>query len=131
VNRILQMVGLVALIAFFCGCEKEFGADAVLPTSGILTGGETVTISGGGFRRDVGMTVYFGTMKADNVMVRSAEAIVVSTPPAQKEGKVDVRIITDDGKELLLKQAFQYLNKGAPAAKEIESLDQRKNLRGE
>jgi hypothetical protein len=129
VNRILRIVGVVALIAFACGCEKEFGANGVLPGSGILTGGETVTISGGGFRRDVGMTVYFGTMKADNVMVRSAEAIVVTTPPAKVESKVDIRIITDDGKELLLKQAFQYLNKGAPAAKELESLDQRKNLR--
>jgi hypothetical protein len=123
------MVGVVALIAFVCGCEKEFGAESVLPNTGILTGGETVTISGGGFRRDIGMTVYFGTLKADNVMVRSAEAIVVSTPPAKNEGKVDIRIITDDGRELLLKQAFQYLNKAAPAAKELESLDQRKNLR--
>jgi hypothetical protein len=123
------MVCVVALIAFACGCEKEFGADSVFPTTGILTGGETVTISGGGFRRDIGMTVYFGTLKADNVMVRSAEAIAVATPPAKNEGKVDIRIITDDGKELLLKQAFQYLNKGTPQAKEIESLDQRKNLR--
>jgi hypothetical protein len=123
------MVGVVALFVFVCGCEKEFGADSVLPSTGILTGGETVTISGGGFRRDIGMTVYFGTLKADNVMVRSAEAIVVATPPSKNEGKVDIRIITDDGKELLLKQAFQYLSKGTPAAKEIESLDQRKDLR--
>jgi hypothetical protein len=123
------MVGVVALIAFVCGCEKEFGAESVLPTTGILTGGETVTISGGGFRRDIGMTVYFGSLKAENVMVRSAETIVVTTPPAKNEGKVDIRIITDDGRELLLKQSFHYLNKGAPAAKELESLDQRKNLR--
>ena len=128
-KRILQMVGVVVLIAFACACEKEFGADSVLPGTGILTGGEPVTIGGGGFRRDVGMTVYFGTMKADNVMVRSAEAIVVTTPPSKKEGKVDVRIITDDGRELLLKQAFSYLSKGTPQAKEIESLDQRKDLR--
>ena len=123
------MVGVVALIAFVCGCEKEFGAESVFPSTGILTGGETVTISGGGFRRDIGMTVYFGSLKAENVMVRSAETIVVSTPPAKNEGKVDIRIITDDGRELLLKQAFHYLNKNAPAAKELESLDQRKNLR--
>ena len=117
--------------AVIWGCEKEFGAESVLPVTGILTGGETVTINGGGFRRDVGMTVYFGTFKADNVMVRSAETLVVATPPSKNEGKVDIRIITDDGRELLLKQAFQYLNKGAPEAKELESLDQRKNLRGE
>ena len=128
-NRILQVVGVAAVIALLCGCEKEFGAESIVPATGILTGGETITISGGGFQRDIGMTVYFGTLKADNVMVRSAEAIVVSSPPSKTEGKVDVRIITDDGRELLLKQAFQYLNKGAPAAKELESLDQRKNLR--
>jgi hypothetical protein len=127
--RILRVVCVVLTVAVAWGCEKEFGADGVLPGTGIMTGGETVTISGGGFRRDVGMTVYFGTAKADNVMVRSAEAIVVSTPPAKREGKVDIRIVTDDGRELLLKQAFQYMNKGAPEAKQLESLDQRKNLR--
>jgi len=129
VRRILRVMCVVLSVAVVGGCEKEFGADSVLPVSGILTGGEAVTIGGGGFRRDVGMTVYFGTMKADNVMVRSAEAIVVTTPPSKREGKVDVRIVTDDGRELLLKQAFQYLSKGTPQAKEIESLDQRKNLR--
>ena len=128
-DRILRVICAVLTAFVFCGCEKEFGAESVLPTTGLLTGGESVTIAGGGFRRDVGMTVYFGTMKADNVMVRSAEAIVVSTPPAQREGKVDLRIITDDGKELLLKQAFEYVSKGTPQAKELESLDQRKNLR--
>ena len=129
-GRILRVMCVVLSVAVIWGCEKEFGAESVLPVTGILTGGETVTINGGGFRRDVGMTVYFGTFKADNVMVRSAEAIVVTTPPAKREGKVDIRIITDDGRELLLKQAFQYLNKGTPEAKELESLDQRKNLRG-
>jgi hypothetical protein len=128
-GRILRVMCVVLTVAVAWGCEKEFGADGVLPGTGIMTGGETVTISGGGFRRDVGMTVYFGTAKADNVMVRSAEAIVVSTPPAKREGKVDIRLVTDDGRELLLKQAFQYMNKGAPEAKQLESLDQRKNLR--
>jgi hypothetical protein len=131
-NRLLRVIGIVALAAFEFGCStKDFGADSLSPNSGSLTGGDSITIFGGGFRSDVGMAVYFGAVRAENVVVRDAETISVTIPPAKAEGKVDLRIVTDDGKEILLKQAFEYVNKttGGSETKEVQSIDQRKNLR--
>jgi len=128
VDRLLRIVGIVALLVLACGCAKEFGVEGINPAVGILTGGETVNIMGGGFPRDTGITVYFGNAKADNVIVRSEEQISVSTPPAKVEQKVDIRIIMDDGRELLLKQAFEYVNKAKGEVKELNSIDQRKNV---
>jgi hypothetical protein len=133
-NKLLRVIGIVAMtiVAYGCG-SSEFGAESVSPNTGSLTGGDTVQVFGGGFRQDVGMSVYFGAVKAENVVVNSSELITVSTPPAKVEGKVNLRIVTDDGKELLLKDAFAYVNKagGANETKEIKSFDQRKDLREE
>lgn len=122
---------LVALAAAALGCEKDPGVESLSPATGALTGGDTVQISGGGFRQDVGIAVYFGAVRAENVVVRSSELISVSTPPAKNEGVVDLRIVTDDGKELLLKQAFTYVNKtsGPAETKQLQSIDQAKDLR--
>jgi len=130
-NKLLRAILIVAMTIAFYGCGSgEFGADSVTPNSGSLTGGDTVQIFGGGFRQDVGMSVYFGSIKAENVVVNSSTLISVSTPPAKVEGKVSLRIVTDDGKELLLKDAFEYVNKtGNNDTKEIKSFDQRKDLR--
>jgi len=129
-NRLLRVICIVSLIAVVAGCSKEYGVESIAPNTGALTGGDSVVINGGGFRQDVGISVYFGAVKAENVVVRSAEAIAVTIPPAKAEGAVDLRIVTDDGKELLLKQAFTYVNKtGGTETKEVQSIDQRKDLR--
>jgi hypothetical protein len=130
VNRLLRIVWSVALAVAVWGCgSKDFGIESVSPNTGSLTGGDSIQVFGGGFSRDVGMTVYFGSVKAENVVVRSESMISVSVPPSSKEGKVDIRIVTDDGKELLLKQAFAYVNKTGGETKELQSIDQRKDLR--
>ena len=129
-RRLLRVIWLVTLAAAVFGCSKEYGVESISPATGALTGGDSVTINGGGFRQDVGISVFFGAVRAENVVVRSAEAISVVIPPAKDEGKVDIRIVTDDGKELLLKQAFTYVNKtSGNETKEVQSIDQRKDLR--
>jgi hypothetical protein len=74
----------------------------------------------------MGITVYFGSTKADNVVVRDSGKLTVTSPSNEEPGKVDVRIITDDGKEFVLREAFQYVRKGAM---DIRDLGQRKSLR--
>lgn len=125
-KRILAVFGAIALLCALLGCESEFKVRRVSPAVGVLAGGEPIDILGSGFSPGLGITVYFGSTKADNVVVRSPEKMTVTSPSNDGPGKVNVRIITDDGKEFVLKEAFQYVRKGAM---DIRDLGQRTSLR--
>ncbi|MFO8073486.1 MAG: IPT/TIG domain-containing protein [Polyangia bacterium] len=109
------------------GCNKEFAVERVSPEGGVLAGGEPVDILGQGFEPGMGITVYFGTSKADNVVVQSSGKMTVTTPSSNTEQAVDVRVITDGGDEFVLKNAFHYWKKGGIGS--VQDMGQRKSIR--
>jgi hypothetical protein len=106
---LVAILALAAQISF--ACKQEFGVREVSPAVGNIGGGESVTINGSGFDLSMGVSVYFGNNKADNVVVNNSEKITVTTPSSNKETQVDIRISTDDGKEYVLPKAFRYVKK--------------------
>ncbi|HUT78767.1 MAG TPA: IPT/TIG domain-containing protein, partial [Polyangia bacterium] len=114
-------------LAIVCGgCEQEFSVKKVSPAVGVIGGGEPVDILGSGFQPGMGITIYFGTTRVEKVVVRGSEKITVNTPSANEAKVVDVRVVTDDGKEFVLRDAFRYVTK---SNMDIRDLGQRKSLR--
>jgi hypothetical protein len=109
------------------GCEKPLGVKDVSPKTGNLAGGEPLVISGSGFQPGMGISVYVGTNKVDNVSVAS-DKLTISTPPGSKPGPVDIRIITDSGSQFLMSNVFTYV-KASGGAMDIRDLGSRKSMR--
>jgi hypothetical protein len=83
-------------------------AEKLVPTSGPLTGGNTVTILGHGFVP--GARVLFGSIQATNVAVApDGNSITATVPPTLTPGNVNVKVINPDGKESSVPEAFTYL----------------------
>jgi hypothetical protein len=91
------------------GCKSEMHLDSLKPPSGVMAGNETVEIKGSGFKKDQGITVYFGTERCPTAFVEGSKKIVVTTPTYSKSTLVDVRVISDDGEEVILRKAFKFL----------------------
>ncbi|MDJ0762447.1 MAG: IPT/TIG domain-containing protein [Myxococcota bacterium] len=119
-------VWIMLVCCAYLGCDEEFGIKDVSPAVGVLGGGEPVTIRGSGFNPNLGLTVYFGNQKADNVVVSSVNKLTVTTPSSPKPTVVDVRVATDDGKEYLIRRGFRYIEK---AAMDIRDLGKRRSQR--
>jgi hypothetical protein len=129
VKRITLVIGLIWLTLALTGCKEELGVQKISPAIGVLSGGEPVEIIGSGFHPGMGITVYMGMAKADNVAIRSSKKLTITTPGAKKPGTVDVRVETDDGHTFLIKHAFTYIEKSAGNGMDIRQLGQRKSLR--
>jgi hypothetical protein len=102
---LVVLTGLLVL----SGCKGEMHLDSLKPVSGVQAGNETVEIKGSGFKKDIGVTVYFGTERAPTAFVEGSRKIVVTTPSYSKSTMVDVRVIADDGEEVILRKAFRYV----------------------
>lgn len=101
---------LLTAVTFLCACEEqELSVRGIAPGSGIIGGNEPVKLEGTGFRQGMGIDVYFGADKAPSVVVEGNDRLVVTTPSVAKAGIVDVRIQTDQGKVIRLKNAFRYV----------------------
>jgi hypothetical protein len=123
----ITLIVLIALVACFAtGCQQEFGFKNLSPATGAISGGEAVVINGSGFETSMGLTIYFGTEKALNVVVTGPETMTVTTPSVPETKVVDVRILTDTGKEFILRNAFRFISK---ANIDIRELGQRKSMR--
>jgi len=80
---------------FYQGTEPAASVSGVSPSSGPLTGGTSVTISGSGF---TGATaVDFGTVAASAFTVNSDTSITATSPAATSAGPVDVTVTTPAG----------------------------------
>jgi len=123
-----MVVGMSILAASLFGCEKPLNVTDVSPKTGNVSGGEPLKIKGSGFSNNMGISVYIGSNKVDNVSIQGSELLTVSTPPANAPGEADIRIITDNGEEFLLSKAFTYIEKGS-GAMDIRSLGERKSKR--
>jgi len=103
----------VALVSIVPGCSDDSpGAPASLavvtltPSSGHMSGGTLVTISGTGFRGI--MAVSFGGVAATNVSVISS-TLLTATAPAHPHGDVDVVVANAAGQISGLSRRFTYL----------------------
>ena len=122
----IPIVMAIFLVCLVSGCEKELGVREVVPPNGVLSGGEPVDILVSGFAPGMGVTVYFGNSKAENVVVSGTDKLTISTPSAQEPKTVDVRIILDSGQEFVIKDGFRYFAKGSL---DIRDLGRRKSMR--
>ena len=102
------VVAVMALL-MVSACKSEMHLDSLKPPSGVMAGNETVEIKGSGFKTDQGITVYFGTERCPTAFVEGSRKVVVTTPTYSKSTLVDVRVISDDGEEVILRKAFKYL----------------------
>ena len=82
--------------------------NSITPDWGPTAGGDLVTISGEGFHGNV--QVSFGRMAIDVSRVDS-KTLVITTPPSNAEGPIDVTVSADDG-EVELAGGFVYTNSG-------------------
>jgi len=74
------------------------------PSTGVVAGGENVTIQGSGFVE--GLKVYFGDQEATDVVQTDAKTLTVTTP--QGSGTVNVKITNPDGRSGVLYDGFTY-----------------------
>lgn len=103
------VVVFFVLVLGAASCKSEMSLKEVKPASGVMAGGENVTILGSGFSMGQGIIVYFGSQRAPNAYIEGGDKIVVTTPPYPDSTLVDVRVIDDEGKERILKKAFMYM----------------------
>ena len=94
-------------ITFSDGFEyiQALTADQVSPNTGVIAGGETVTIYGTGFNGST--TVTFGGTLATNVTLVNSTTIECDIP-AKNAGYVDV-IVTKGMESVTLSSAFEYI----------------------
>ncbi|EMT39416.1 IPT/TIG domain/Fibronectin type III domain containing protein [Thermoanaerobacter thermohydrosulfuricus WC1] len=90
----------------YIATESNPKITSITPNTGSTKGGETVTITGNDFRQ--GARVFFGDAEAYNVIVKSYNTIVVTTP-GHAEGKVDVIVRNPDYANAVLPQGFTYV----------------------
>jgi hypothetical protein len=103
-------MGFLAAMAL-SACSNELKVSEVDPNNGTFTGGEEVVIKGNGFQPGRGgVTVKFGKKDAVAVAVESSDKIKVQTPAGDKNTKVDISVIFDDGKSFMIKNGFTYLD---------------------
>ena len=127
--RKIALISSLALVACLAtSCQKGFSLKDVSPPTGVMSGGEPVIIKGSGFQAGMGVSVYFGTDKAGNVVINGPEKMTVTTPSAMEPKTVDVRILTDTGQEFVLRRAFSYIQK---SHMDIRDLGKRKSMRKE
>jgi len=103
-------MGFLAAMAL-SACSNELKVTEVEPNNGTYTGGEEVVVRGNGFQPGRGgVTVKFGKRDAVAVAVESTDKIKVQTPAGDKNTKVDISVIFDDGKSFMIKNGFTYLD---------------------
>lgn len=106
---VLVLVAAVGVVLLAACPEEELAITNVAPGSGVVAGNEPVKITGTGFRQGMGVDVYFGSAKSPAVVVEGSTLIVANTPPVAKAGIVDIRIQTDQGNNIILRNAFRYV----------------------
>ena len=94
------------------GCNRGLGLKECIPAGGVMAGGETVAVVGHGFTPGSSVIVYFGSARAPRAYIEGSTKIVVTTPVYPESTLVDVRVVTEDGKEVALTKAFMFLKSG-------------------
>jgi hypothetical protein len=98
-----------------CTIEHGFTYDALelpvitglAPAKGPVTGGTKVVIEGMHFDKEMTVVLDRGT-RPQSVVVESATRILVTMPPGERPGLIDLRIVCPDGQSVTRTKAFQY-----------------------
>lgn len=100
------------LLASVAGCSQKKGLHitGIEPASGTYTGNTTVTISGSGFQEDgaKGVSVRFGDREARVLGFVGDGELKVETPAGEVGKTVDVLVVFDDARSLVLEKAYTY-----------------------
>lgn len=78
-------------------------------TSGVATGGETVTVNGTNFSASTGLRVLFGGVDGTVNLGASSSTSIAVTTPAHAAGTVDVTVINPDGQSATLANGFTFI----------------------
>ncbi|MBN2344486.1 MAG: IPT/TIG domain-containing protein [Deltaproteobacteria bacterium] len=125
----ILILGFIVLTLSLFGCDKPLGVKDISPKTGNLGGGEPLEIIGSGFHNNMGISVYIGGNKVDNVSIQGTEKLIVSTPPGNAPGPVDIRITFDNGDDdFLISGGFTYV-KESGGAMDIRAIGTRKSQR--
>ncbi|WP_315075253.1 IPT/TIG domain-containing protein, partial [uncultured Clostridium sp.] len=95
--------------AFTEDSDPELNITKLDPTSGSVTGGTLVNITGTNINS--ACKVYFGKQEAKIQQYISSTQISVVTPSQVADGSVDVTIVNPDGKTAVLANGFNYTSK--------------------
>ncbi|EGG21581.1 IPT/TIG domain-containing protein [Cavenderia fasciculata] len=114
INLLARKVVSHAVAEQFCNITLS----SVSPSTGPMTGGTTITISGSGFL-DCSITrVQVGPGTCAGLTVLSARQMTCRTSPNQASTPLDVSVYTSNGGHFTLFSAFTYTALGAPVAQE-------------
>ncbi|MBN2530951.1 MAG: IPT/TIG domain-containing protein [Deltaproteobacteria bacterium] len=128
-KKISWIIGIMVLAIALFGCDKSLAVKDISPKTGNVAGGEPLEIIGTGFNNNMGISVYVGGNKADNVSIQGSEKLIISTPPGNEPGPVDVRITFDNGTDdFIISGGFTYVKESA-GAMDIRELGSRKSQR--
>lgn len=100
-------VPLLWMLVVACGDPP-----GVAPAVGRGSGGQSLSITGEGFRRHGSPVVYIGPRAAKAVVVESDRLITITTPEADGPGVVDVAVHFADGESVEFPGAFTYEDRG-------------------
>lgn len=90
--------------------------ESISPTSGPMSGGTTVTVSGSRFVD--GATVTFGSAPGTLVVVQNALRLTVRTPAVTNPGRVSITVTNPDGTSGTLENAFTFNSVMGPSITE-------------
>lgn len=105
---------MVVLLLIACG-QSESAITDIQPRFGLMHGGEQIVIHGENMDALMPVTVYLGNERVRMSELLSDNILQITTPTSRAEQTVDVRIIGNDGREFLMKSAFQYVEKAEMA----------------
>lgn len=109
----LPGLGLASLLA--CSAQPE--PLTLTPPKGTYRGGTAIELRGSiegddGERMSLSdhgpLVIYFGVKVAMSVVIEGPWLITAVTPPVDEPGDVEVRMVFDDGTDVVLDQAFTY-----------------------
>jgi len=126
------VVFMLALALAACGSEDtKLKVTGIEPEKGDVNGGTYVRIKGNRFIADGARNakVYFGSRQGTVVRFASDKQLIVRSPGGKSGEVADVLVVFEPGGQLLIPNAFTYVEKGAGPS--INDLDTNKEKRPE
>ena len=114
------------------GCNRDpndMAIKSLEPGHGGLGGEQAVSIHGR-FHPEIGYTVYFGTKKSEQVLVRDTETLVAVAPRVERPGAVDITILADNGPAFRVVQGYLYEAGGGNVIENLGSGPQQRQQPG-
>ena len=96
------------------------------PNSGLVTGGDTVTIQGSMLSKDT--KIYFGNKEAAIIYYFGATKVNVRVPATETAGVVDVKVVNTDGQEATLPGSYTYIALPPPPPPTLTLVDPNTSL---